>query len=254
MPSVTVSSEPQSLATMATTKVEVNANETFFEGKDREQIRLMGEMCILVDENDKPIGYDTKVNCHLMKNIEKGLLHRAFSVFLFDSQGRLLIQQRAAEKITFPNMWTNTCCSHPLDLPLEIVEENQSGVREAARRKLQHELGIPMESISADEFTYLTRIYYKAASDSTWGEHEIDYILFLQKDVGMEANPNEVSDTNYVTAEELKQMMQDADDGKITLTPWFRHICDTLLFKWWSSLKNGEGLAQFTDHENIQRF
>ena len=62
-----------------------------------------------------------------MENIDKGLLHRAFSVFLFDSENRLLLQQRASEKITFPNMWTNTCCSHPLNTPSELVEEAQLG-------------------------------------------------------------------------------------------------------------------------------
>lgn len=64
---------------------------------------------------------------HLMTNIDQGLLHRAFSVFLFDSQNRLLLQQRASEKITFPDMWTNTCCSHPLNTPSELIEEDQLG-------------------------------------------------------------------------------------------------------------------------------
>lgn len=63
-----------------------------------------------------------------MSNIESTkLLHRAFSVFLFDDQNRLLLQQRATEKITFPDMWTNTCCSHPLNTPSELIEENQLG-------------------------------------------------------------------------------------------------------------------------------
>ena len=62
-----------------------------------------------------------------MENINTGLLHRAFSVFLFDSQNRLLLQQRASEKITFPDMWTNTCCSHPLNTASELVEEAQLG-------------------------------------------------------------------------------------------------------------------------------
>lgn len=72
------------------------------EGYDEEQIRLMDEVCIVLDENDLPIGSASKKVCHLMENIDKGLLHRAFSVFLFDSQNRLLLQQRASEKITFP--------------------------------------------------------------------------------------------------------------------------------------------------------
>lgn len=62
-----------------------------------------------------------------MENINKGLLHRAFSVFLFNSENKLLIQQRANEKITFPGLWTNTCCSHPLNTPLELEEEAQIG-------------------------------------------------------------------------------------------------------------------------------
>ena len=109
-----------------------------------------------------------------MKNINQGLLHRAFSVFLFrPTDGKLLLQQRAAEKITFPNMWTNTCCSHPLhDFEVEKVEAAQLGVRVAASRKLEHELGIPKDQTPIDGFQYLTRIHYLAPSNGIWGEHE----------------------------------------------------------------------------------
>lgn len=79
---------------------------------------------------------------HLMENINKGALHRAFSVFLFDSEGKLLLQKRASEKITFPDCWTNTCCSHPLTRPDEMIIEKQMGVKNAASRKLEQELGI----------------------------------------------------------------------------------------------------------------
>ena len=111
---------------------------------------------------------------HLMENINKGLLHRAFSAFIFrPSDGKLLLQQRASEKITFPDMWTNTCCSHPLDdFEEEKVERDQLGVRIAASRKLEHELGIPREQTPVDQFQYLTRIHYLAPSDGMWGEHE----------------------------------------------------------------------------------
>lgn len=71
-----------------------------------------------------------------MENIDKGLLHRAFSVFLFDSQNRLLLQQRATEKITFPDMWTNTCCSHPLNTPSELVLKDQLGKKKKTHFKL----------------------------------------------------------------------------------------------------------------------
>lgn len=109
-----------------------------------------------------------------MENINKGLLHRAFSAFVFrPSDGKLLLQQRATEKITFPDMWTNTCCSHPLDdFEEEKIEKDQLGVRVAASRKLEHELGIPSSQTPVDEFQYLTRIHYLAPSNGLWGEHE----------------------------------------------------------------------------------
>lgn len=159
---------------------------------DPEQSRLMDERCILVDEQDNAIGVADKKTCmqhhlshclpchdnltpgHLMENINKGLLHRAFSAFVFrPSDGKLLLQQRASEKITFPDMWTNTCCSHPLDdFEQEKIEQDQLGVRLAASRKLEHELGIPRSETPVDQFQYLTRIHYLAPSNGMWGEHE----------------------------------------------------------------------------------
>ena len=119
----------------------------------------------------------TSLAGHLMENINKGLLHRAFSAFVFrPSDGKLLLQQRATEKITFPDMWTNTCCSHPLDdFEEEKIEKEQLGVRVAASRKLEHELGIPRSQTPVDQFQYLTRIHYLAPSDGLWGEHEGKY-------------------------------------------------------------------------------
>jgi len=98
------------------------------------QRELMSERVILVDENDQQIGTASKKDSHLMVNIRAGkALHRAFSVFLFNSQGELLLQQRADEKITFPGFWTNTCCSHPLDCALYPEEVNgESGTSEPA--------------------------------------------------------------------------------------------------------------------------
>lgn len=118
--------------------------------------------------------YADSIAGHLMVNINQGLLHRAFSAFVFrPSDAKLLLQQRASEKITFPDMWTNTCCSHPLDdFPIEKVEEEQLGVRVAASRKLEHELGIPKSQTPIDESQYLTKIHYLAPSDGIWGEHE----------------------------------------------------------------------------------
>jgi isopentenyl-diphosphate delta-isomerase len=183
-------------------------NDSALDGYDEEQIRLMDEVCIVLDNDDIPIGSATKKLCecarfgglptliqsftllrikpadlnvgHLMENINRGLLHRAFSVFLFDSQNRLLLQQRATEKITFPDMWTNTCCSHPLGIPGETgvgLDASVQGVRRAAVRKLDHELGIPSAQVPIDNFKFLTRIHYKSPSDGKWGEHESKFDL-----------------------------------------------------------------------------
>ena len=123
-----------------------------------------------------------------MENINKGLLHRAFSVFLFDSQNRLLLQQRATEKITFPDMWTNTCCSHPLGIPGETgsgLDESIQGVRRAAQRKLDQELGIKAAQVPIDDFRFLTRIHYVSPSDGKWGEHESKLISLVRGKEGL---------------------------------------------------------------------
>lgn len=116
-------------------------------GLDGEQVRLMEEQCILVDENDRALGPDSKKSCHLNANIDSGKLHRAFSVFLFNTSGKLLLQQRSKAKITFPEHLANTCCSHPLHCPEELEEMGQLGVKRAAQRKLNHELGIPLDQV-----------------------------------------------------------------------------------------------------------
>ncbi|KAH7883570.1 NUDIX hydrolase domain-like protein [Phlebopus sp. FC_14] len=204
---------------------------------DPEQSRLMDERCILVDEEDNVIGAMDKKTCHLMENINKGLLHRAFSAFVFrPSDGKLLLQQRASEKITFPDMWTNTCCSHPLDdFEQEKIEKEQLGVRIAASRKLEHELGIPRSQTPVDEFQYLTRIHYLAPSNGLWGEHEVDYILFLTADVTVTPNTNEIRDYRWVDKVELQRMF---DDGSNSFTPWFKLIARDFLFGWWDELLN----------------
>ncbi|KAJ0753529.1 putative isopentenyl-diphosphate Delta-isomerase [Helianthus annuus] len=221
---------------------------------DAVQRRLMFEdECILVDANDGVVGHDTKYNCHLMEKIEsENLLHRAFSVFLFNSKYELLLQQRSSTKVTFPLVWTNTCCSHPLYRESELIEENCLGVRNAAQRKLLDELGIPSEELPVDEFIPLSRILYKAPSDGKWGEHELDYLLFIVRDVSMNPNPDEVADVKYVNREQLKELVRKADAGEegLKLSPWFRIVVDNFLFKWWDHVEKGS-LHEAADMKTI---
>ncbi|KAL1322448.1 hypothetical protein HN51_067445 [Arachis hypogaea] len=244
------SSSTSSTAAMGETIAAVDA------GMDAVQRRLMFEdECILVDENDHVVGHDSKYNCHLMEKIEaENLLHRAFSVFLFNSKYELLLQQRSGTKVTFPLVWTNTCCSHPLYRESELIEEDALGVRNAAQRKLLDELGIVAEDVPVDQFLPLGRILYKAPSDGKWGEHELDYLLFIVRDVKVNPNPDEVADIRYVNRDQLKELLRKADagEGGLKLSPWFRLVVDNFLFKWWDHLEQGT-LGQVADMKTIHK-
>ncbi|KAK4771053.1 hypothetical protein SAY87_031585 [Trapa incisa] len=152
-----------------------------------------------------------------------------------------MIWQRSATKVTFPLVWTNTCCSHPLYREWELIDEDALGVRNAAQRKLLDELGIPAEDLPLDQFTPLGRMLYKAPSDGKWGEHEVDYLLFIDQDVSIHPNPDEVADVKYVNKEQLKELLKKADLGEegLKLSPWFRLVVDNFLFKWWDHVENG---------------
>ncbi|KAL2227890.1 isopentenyl-diphosphate Delta-isomerase I [Sesamum indicum] len=223
---------------------------------DAVQRRLMFEdECILVDENDQVVGHDTKYNCHLMEKIQsENLLHRAFSVFLFNSKYELLLQQRSSTKVTFPLVWTNTCCSHPLFRDSELIEENALGVRNAAQRKLLDELGILADDVPVDQFIPLGRILYKAPSDGKWGEHELDYLLFIIRDVRVQPNPDEVADVKYVNREQLRELIRKADagEGGLKLSPWFRLVVDNFLFQWWDHVEKGT-LREAADMKTIHK-
>ena len=156
-----------------------------------QQVKLLNEKLILVDKNDNVVGSTTKKEGiwiyiyiyilyiyiyigHLLCNINKdSCLHRAFSILLFNSKNELLLQKRSKHKITFPGQWTNTCCSHPLFIAAELEENGNRGIKLAAQRRLEFELGI---KINQENFYLLERILYRAQSpNSIWGEHESKY-------------------------------------------------------------------------------
>lgn len=213
------------------------------EGSDPEQIRLMAEKVILVDEHDDAVGHMSKKDAHLISNNLP--LHRAFSVFLFDKEGRMLLQQRASTKITFPSYWTNTVCSHPLYTSAELGEEDGGdkfiGAKRAAIRKLAHELGVVPGDITLGDLKYMTRILYRAeCDDGVWGEHELDYIFVAQKDVSLKPEPNEVENVRFVSKEDLQAMFVQAESSdSLRLTPWFRHIVQNFGWAWWDKLLAG---------------
>jgi len=161
----------------------------------------MSEYLVLVDELDRPIGQIEKLAAH-----ESGLLHRAFSVIVFNDDGQLLLQRRAEGKYHSPGLWSNTCCGHPR--PDEPTED-------AARRRLQEEMGFECDLTRIGSFQYRTQL------DSGLTEHEIDHVFVGTFDGLVEPNPDEVDEYRWVHLDELDAGL--ASDGH-RYTYWFRKI------------------------------
>lgn len=159
------------------------------------------EFVILVDENDRQTGICEKLEAH-----EKGLLHRAFSIFLFNKDGDLLLQQRALEKYHTGGLWTNTCCSHPRP------DENQE---DALQRKLFQEMGINCPLTKIFEFTY------SADLDRGLTENELDHVYIGEFSDAPNPNPAEVKDWKYVSLNQVKKEIQADGDQ---FTPWFKML------------------------------
>lgn len=189
--------------------------------KDHDSIQseMMGEMCLVVDKNDNVTGSSSKLSCHS----GEGIRHRAFSVLIFDSESRLLIQKRSSEKITFPGVWANSCCSHPLDIESENCGEK--GVENAAKRKLEQELGITTSVTGSWDFHHIGRMEYSCRWDDEWIEREIDHIMVVFADAEVTPNSNEISEVKWVNKEEILRMMDGRGDweGQV-IAPWFRLI------------------------------
>ncbi|MFO7672898.1 MAG: isopentenyl-diphosphate Delta-isomerase [Lutibacter sp.] len=164
---------------------------------------MQEEQVILVNEKDEKIGLMPKMEAH-----EKAVLHRAFSVFVFNDKNELLLQQRAAHKYHSPLLWTNTCCSHQRD-----GEENI----EAGKRRLEEEMGFVCE------LKEVTWFIYKAPFDNGLTEHELDHILIGYYNENPILNKEEVESFKWMTIEEVKHDMQIHPE---IYTEWFKIIFD----------------------------
>uniref|UniRef100_A0A6P7F653 isopentenyl-diphosphate Delta-isomerase n=1 Tax=Diabrotica virgifera virgifera TaxID=50390 RepID=A0A6P7F653_DIAVI len=219
---------------------------------DPTQEASLKEQCYLVDVNDKIIGQASKKECHLVQKNGDIPLHRAFSVFLFNKKGDLLLQKRSSSKIRYPEHYTNSCCEHPIaDCPGENEEKNAFGVKRAAVRRLHYELGIKKERIPLEKFVYVTRMYHKDEGDGKWGDHEITYILFLHIDIkikpGLKPNSDEVSEISFVPRNALDQHLPTLVGQ---FTPWFQAILKHRLKLWWDHLHK---LDEIVEHNKIQK-
>ncbi len=204
----------------------MTGQEGALRGQDSSQADMMQERCILVDSSDNVIGSETKLKCHY----GDGLLHRAFSVLLFKGLD-LLVQKRSGDKITFPSVWANTCCSHPLDIPGEN-EDAVSGVINAAKRKLHQELGIPQQQLDQIDFVHIGRFQYECRWDENWVENEVDHVIVAtldnNYDLHVEPNPNEISEVRWLDGlrelHEITHGMGIWEDELVA--PWFKLLVE----------------------------
>ena len=163
----------------------------------------MEEQVVLVDTNDQPLGLMPKMEAH-----EKGVLHRAFSVFILNDAGELMLQQRALHKYHSPGLWTNTCCSH---------QRNGESNITAGKRRLQEEMGF------VAELHELTSFIYKAPFNNGLTEHELDHIMIGHFNGTPEINPEEVANWKWMYVDDVRDDIQKHPEN---YTVWFIIIFD----------------------------
>ncbi|MBK9290566.1 MAG: isopentenyl-diphosphate Delta-isomerase [Bacteroidetes bacterium] len=157
------------------------------------------EFVVLVDEQDRPLGLMEKMEAH-----RKALLHRAFSIFLFNNDGQMLLQQRAMTKYHSPGLWTNTCCSHP---------RHEETLEQATSRRLKEEMGMSCDMRKAFDFIY------KADVGQGLTEHEFDHVFIGITDDQPEINTDEVASWKYVG---MKELYKDVEQHPEKYTVWFK--------------------------------
>ena len=162
---------------------------------------MQEEQVILVNEKDEKIGLMAKQEAH-----EKALLHRAFSVFIFNDNKELMLQQRALHKYHSPGLWTNTCCSHQRDGETSL---------EAGTRRLQEEMGF------TTDLKETTSFIYKAPFDNGLTEHEFDHVLVGTYNGTPEINPEEVAAWKWMALEEVRD---DIAKDPEAYSAWFKII------------------------------
>lgn len=166
----------------------------------------MQEHVILVDSLGREIGTEEKLKAH-----REGKLHRAFSIFIFNTPGELLLQKRSEKKYHSSGLWTNTCCSHPRRGESDYC---------AARRRLNEEMGFDCE------LTELFSFIYQADLDNNLVEHELDHVFVGRYDGQLMPNPDEVDDWKWMDIEKLKQ---DVEENPEHYTYWFKLVLDRVL-------------------------
>ncbi|MES1924635.1 isopentenyl-diphosphate Delta-isomerase [Salinisphaera sp. T31B1] len=174
------------------------------------------EPLILVDSDDNVLGYKPKAEAHL----GEGVLHRAFSIFLFDDDDNIWLQQRAPGKQLWGGFWSNSCCSHP---------RRGETVDAAAKRRLHEELGVDAE------LTFLYRFEYHARFGDIGSEHELCSVYVGRTSASLSVNPNEISACQTMSAERLDAELAD---NPAAYTPWLKLEWPRIRSHHWATVEN----------------
>jgi isopentenyl-diphosphate delta-isomerase len=164
------------------------------------------EEVILVDSEDRQVGTEEKMKAH-----QDASLHRAFSVFIVNSRGEMMIQKRSPGKYHCPGLWTNTCCSHP-----RPGEETRDG----AVRRLKEEMGFECDLKEIFSFTY------KAGFENSLTEHEFDHVFLGECDKEPNPDPEEVEEWKWI---EISELQRDMKENPAKYTPWFKESIDRVV-------------------------
>ena len=176
------------------------------------------EELIIVDENDNVIGYRDKESCHN----GRGILHRAFSIFIFNSRNELLLQRRSRYKRLWPLFWSNSCCGHPREGEKYIV---------AAKRRLKEELGIEAK------LECLFRFQYQAMYENIGTENELCSVYVGKSDELPNINKEEIREWKYISIEKLSKELKEQSDH---YTPWFKIEWQHILKRFMNKMKTLE--------------
>lgn len=165
-----------------------------------EVVSFDDEMLIVVDENDNILDYKSKLECHQ----GNGILHRAFSIFIFNEKGQVIMQKRSAQKLLWPLYWSNSCCSHP---------RKGETVDTAIHRRLKEELGFDTD------LTYLYTFKYQANFKSIGAENEMCAVYIGKSNTTVRVNKNEIAEWRYIDPDDLSK---DVTGHSEKFTPWFK--------------------------------
>lgn len=179
------------------------------------RVSFDNEMLILVNENDVEIGWQNKVACHK----GKGILHRAFSIFIFNDDGLVLMQQRSNQKALWPLYWSNSCCSHP---------RKGESIENAASRRLEEELGI--KTI----LKFLYKFQYQASYKNIGSENELCSVFIGKSNGPVIVNENEVAQWKFI---QINDLDKDITKNPQLYTPWFKMEWDRIRKEYWQEIQ-----------------